>query len=150
MVTVVHEEVTYCSSSTSSGKQKQNHSNSQLQFRTENTIATIKADQFLLDLQQLANINTSSNFHKKSTEFPTCQSHSPQRWQRLTGNLKSSSCLKIFSKRASKITISWLKMTKSTTSTISWRKRRYRQLKTIMTQPERIWEKFWQFSEGST
>ena len=63
MVTEVHEEVTYCSPSTSSGKQKNNRSTSQPQFRSENTAATIEADQDLLALQQLANNNNSANFH---------------------------------------------------------------------------------------
>ena len=61
--TDVHEEVTYCSPSTSSGKQKKNRSTSQPQFRSENTPATIEADQILLALQQLANNNNSANFH---------------------------------------------------------------------------------------
>ena len=63
MVTGVQEEVTYCSPSISSGKQKKNRSTSQPQFRGENTPATIEADQFLLALQQLANNNNSANFH---------------------------------------------------------------------------------------
>ena len=63
MVTEVHEEVTYCSPSTSSEKQKKNRSTSQPQFRSENTSATIKADQILLTLQQLANNNNSANFN---------------------------------------------------------------------------------------
>ena len=63
MVTGVHEEVTYCSPSTSLGKQKKNRSISQPQFRSGNTPATIEADQTLLALQQLANNNNSPNFH---------------------------------------------------------------------------------------
>ena len=63
MVTGVHEEVMYCSPSTSSGKQKKNRSTSQPQFRSENNPATIEADQILLALQQLANNNNSANFH---------------------------------------------------------------------------------------
>ena len=63
MVTGVHGEVTYCSPSTSSGKQKKNRSTSQPQFRSENSPATIKADQTLLALQQLANNNNSANHH---------------------------------------------------------------------------------------
>ena len=63
MVTGVHKEVTYCSPSTSSGKQKKNRSTSQLQFRSENIPATMEADQILLALQQLANNNNSANFH---------------------------------------------------------------------------------------
>ena len=50
-MTGVHEEVTYCSPSTSSGRQKQNRSASQPQIRSENTTATIEADQLLLALQ---------------------------------------------------------------------------------------------------
>ena len=62
-MTGVHEEVIYCSPSTSSGKQKKNRSTSQPQFRSENTPATIEADQILLALQQLANNNNSAKFH---------------------------------------------------------------------------------------
>ena len=62
ILTNSHEEVTYCSPSTSSGKQKKNRSTSQPQFCSENTPATIEADQILLALQQLANNNNSANF----------------------------------------------------------------------------------------
>ena len=62
-MTGVHEEVTYCPPRTSSGKQKKNRSTSQPQFRSENTPATIEADQNLLALQQLANNNNSAIFH---------------------------------------------------------------------------------------
>ena len=62
-MTEIHEEVTYCSPSTSSGKQKKKRSTSQPQFRSENTSATIEADQILLALQQLAINNISANFH---------------------------------------------------------------------------------------
>ena len=62
IITGVHEEVMYCSPSTSSGKQKKNRSTSQPQFRSENTPATIEADQILLALQQLANNKNSANF----------------------------------------------------------------------------------------
>ena len=63
MVTRVHEEVTYCSLSAISGKEKKNRSTSQLQSRSKNILATVEADQFLLALQQLANNNNSANFH---------------------------------------------------------------------------------------
>ena len=62
MLTEAHEEVMYYSPSTSSGKQKKNRSTSQPQFRSENTPATIEADQILLALHQLANNNNSANF----------------------------------------------------------------------------------------
>ena len=60
-MTGVHEEVAYCSPSTSSAKQKKNHSTSQPQFR-ENTPATIETDQILLALQQVAKNNIPANF----------------------------------------------------------------------------------------
>ena len=63
MLTGVHEEVTYFSPSTSSGKQKKNRSTSKPQFRGENTPAMSEADQILLAFQQLANNNNSANFH---------------------------------------------------------------------------------------
>ena len=69
MVTGVHEEVTYCSPSTSSGKQKKNRSTSQSQFRSEDTPATIEADQLLSALQQIANNNNSANFHNKNNRI---------------------------------------------------------------------------------
>ena len=62
ILTGSHEEFMYCSPSTCSGKQKRNRSTSQPQFRSENTPATIEADQILMALQQLANNNNSANF----------------------------------------------------------------------------------------
>ena len=63
IVAGVHQEVVYCSPSTSSGKQKKNCSTSQPQFCSENSPATIEADQCFLALQQLANNIISANFH---------------------------------------------------------------------------------------
>ena len=57
------EEIPYCSTSTSSGKQKKARSTSQPQFRSENTPATLEADQILLALQQLATNSNSVNFN---------------------------------------------------------------------------------------
>ena len=61
MVTATQEEIPYCSLTTSSGKQKKARSTSQPQFRSENTPATIEADQILLALQQLATNSNSAN-----------------------------------------------------------------------------------------
>ena len=57
------EEIPYCSTSTSSGKQKKARSTSQPQFRSENTPATLEADQILLALQQLTTNSNSANFN---------------------------------------------------------------------------------------
>ena len=61
MAMEIQEEIRYCS--TSSGKQKKARSTSQPQFRSENTPATLEADQSLLALQQLATNSNSANFN---------------------------------------------------------------------------------------
>ena len=82
MVTGVQEEIAYCSSGIFSEKQKKARSTSQLHFSSENTPATIEADQILLALQQMAtnsssaNVNTNSNRISKlpkslTTTLPT-------------------------------------------------------------------------------
>ena len=64
MVTATQEEeIPYCSPGTSSGKRKKARSTSQPQIRSENTPATIEADQILLALQQLATNSNSVNFN---------------------------------------------------------------------------------------
>ena len=60
-MTATQEEIPYCSPTTSSGKHKKARSTSQPQFRSENTPATIEADQILLALQQLATNSNSAN-----------------------------------------------------------------------------------------
>ena len=67
MVTAVQEDIPYCSSAISSGKQKKARSTSQPQFRSENTPASFEADQILLALQQLATNSNSANFNKNIT-----------------------------------------------------------------------------------
>ena len=64
MTMETQEEIPYCSTSTSSGKQMKARSTSQPQFRSENTPATLEADQILLALQQLATNSNSANFNK--------------------------------------------------------------------------------------
>ena len=63
MAMETQEEIPHCSTSTSSGKQKKARSTSQPQFRSENTPATLEADQILLALQQLATNSNSANFN---------------------------------------------------------------------------------------
>ena len=79
MVTGVHEEVTYCSPSTSSGKQKKNRCTSQPQFRSENTPATIEADQIFWPFSSWQITTILQTFIITSTEFPSCQNRSQQR-----------------------------------------------------------------------
>ena len=67
--TAVKEEIPYCSSGISSGKQKKARTTSQPQFHSENTLATIEADQILLTLQQLATNSNSANVNNNSNSF---------------------------------------------------------------------------------
>ena len=106
MVTGAHEEVMYCSASTSSGKQKKNRSTSQPQFRSENTPATIEADQILLAPQQLANNNNSANFHNNINRISKLPKSLTTTMPTFDAKSESSSCLQICSKRVSKSTIS--------------------------------------------
>ena len=69
MVTAVQEEIPYCSSGISSGKQKKARATSQPQFRSENTPETIEADQILLALQQLATNSISANVNNTSNRI---------------------------------------------------------------------------------
>ena len=62
-MTATQEEFPYSSPTTSSGKQKKARSTSQLQFRSENSPATVEADQILLAIQQLATNSNSANFN---------------------------------------------------------------------------------------
>ena len=62
-MTATQEEIPHCSPTTSTGKQKKTRSTSQPQCRSENTPATIEADQILLALQQLATNSNSANFN---------------------------------------------------------------------------------------
>ena len=68
MVTGIQEEISYSSVRTSSGKQKKARSTSQPQFRSENTPATIEADQICLALQQLATSSNSANVNNNSNK----------------------------------------------------------------------------------
>ena len=63
MTIETQEEIPYCSTSNSSGKQKMARSTSQPHFHSENTPATLEADQILLALQQLAMNSNSANFN---------------------------------------------------------------------------------------
>ena len=67
--TAVREEIPCCSSGISSGKHKKVRSTSQPQFHSENTPATIEADQILLALQQLATNSNSANVNNNSNRF---------------------------------------------------------------------------------
>ena len=81
------EDIRYCSLETSSGKQKKARSTSQPQFRSENTPATIEADQSLSAVgeQQLRQVE---QWQKQNLE--TAQIHrndNAQRWREIREDL---------------------------------------------------------------
>ena len=137
LVTWAQEEVTYCSPSILSGKQKKNRSTSQPQLRSENTPATIEADQILLSLQQLANKNNSANFHNNINRFSKLPKSLFTTMPTFDGKSEKLSCLKIYSRRAWKYVMSLMKITESITSILSWGGMRYKLSRELMAQPER-------------
>ena len=74
-ITGVHEEVTYCSPSTSSGKQKKDCFTSQQQFRRRTPLRRSTQTIFCWPFSswQITTILRTSKI--TSTEFPNCQSH---------------------------------------------------------------------------
>ena len=99
MVTAVQEEIPYCSSGISSGKQKKACSTSQPKFRSENTPATIEADQILLALQKLATNKNSANFNNIITTISKLPKFITTTLPTFDGNQRNLNCLKISSKR---------------------------------------------------
>ena len=98
------EEIPYCSTSTLSGKQKKARSTSQPQFLSENSPATLEADQtstignsWPLNNWQRTVIQPISTI--KSAESRNCRNPSERQCPRLMGNQKYLNCLKIYSKR---------------------------------------------------
>ena len=69
-MTAIQGEIPHCSPTASSGKPKKARSTIQPQFRSENTPATIEADQILLAPQQLATNSNSSNFNNNISRLP--------------------------------------------------------------------------------
>ena len=69
MVIGAQEEIAYCSSGTSSGKQKKARSTSQARVSSENTSSTVEAEQIWLALQQLAINSNSGNFNSNVNRF---------------------------------------------------------------------------------
>ena len=70
-MTATQEVISYCFLTTSSGKQKKVRTTSQPQFRSENTPATVEADQVLLALQQLATNSNSASFNNNFSRIST-------------------------------------------------------------------------------
>ena len=138
----VHEEVTYCSPSTPSGKQKKNHSTSQPQFRSENTPATIQADQFLLCLQQLANNNNYANFHNNINRICKLPKSLTTSMHTFDGKSESFELFEDLFQTSLKMHNQLTEDDRINYFHSLMRGMGYKILKTLMAQPERIREKF--------
>ena len=149
MMTRFHKEVTYCSPSRSPGMQKKNRSTSQPQFRSENTPATIEADQFLLALQQLANNTNSANFHNKNNRISKLPKSLTTTMPTFQGKSEKFELFEDLFQTSLKTHNQLTEEDRNNYFHSLMRGMLYRHLKTIMDLPERIWEKFWQFFEGN-
>ena len=139
-LTGVHEEVTYCPPSTSSGKQKKNRSTSQPQFLCENTPATIGADQILLALQQLANNINSANFQNNINRFSKLPKSLTTKMHTFDGKSEEFELFEDLFQMSLKIHNQLTEDDRINYFHSLMRGMRYKPSKTLMTQPERILE----------
>ena len=98
VVTAVQEEIPYCSSGISSGKRKKARSTNQPPFRSENTPATIEADQncwLFSNWQRTVIQRISTTISQKSRN---CLNPSRQQSPSSTGNQRNLNSLKLYSK----------------------------------------------------
>ena len=138
MMTATQEEIPYCSPSTSSGKQTKALSTSQPHFRSENTLRQLKQTRFCWPFSSWRRTVILPMSITTVTKFQNCLSPSRQQCPPSTGNQRTLNCLKIYSKRVQKSTISSKKKTKNTISTLSCVVMRCRRPKTSEARTERI------------
>ena len=74
-MTGVHGEVSYCSPSTSSGKQKKNRCTSQPQFAARTPLRRSKQSKMCWPFSSWQITTILRAFTLTSTDFPNCQSH---------------------------------------------------------------------------
>ena len=119
MVTGVQKEIPFSSFGTSSGKQKKARSTSQLQFLSENTPATIEADQILLALQQLANNSFAAIFNNNINRIWILTKSLTTPMLVFDGKSENLNNLKICFKQVRKTTSNSRKKTEYTPCTLS-------------------------------
>ena len=102
-MTAVHEKVTYCSTSTSSGKQKKTALPVNRNSAVKTPLQRLRQAKFCWRFSSVQTTTILQISITILTEFLNCQSQLRQRRPSSMRNLKSSTCLKTFSKRVSKI-----------------------------------------------
>ena len=142
MVTAVQEEIPYYSSGISSGKQKKVRCTSQPQFRSENTPATIEADQILLALQQLATNSNSANVNNNNNRISKLPKSLTTTMPTFDGKSEEFQLFEDLFQTSLKIHNQLTEEDKINYSTLSCVVMRCRRSKTSAARTERIWQKF--------
>ena len=142
ITTETQEEIPYCSPSTSSGNQKKARSISQPQFHSENTPATIQADQILLALQQLATSSNSANFNNNTSRISKLPISLTTTMPTFGGKSEKFELFEDLFQKSLKIHNQLTDEDKYTISNFSCVVMRCRRSRTSAARTERIWHKF--------
>ena len=150
VTTETQEKIPYWSPSTPSRSQKKARSTSQPQFCSENTLATIEADQIFLALQQLATNNHSANFNNnisRISKWPNSLTITMPTFDGKTEKLELfedlfQTSLKIHNQLTEEEKINYLHTL--------MRGDALQTFKNITTPTKRIWQRFWLCSLGNT
>ena len=149
-MTATQEEIPYCSATTSSGKQKKARSTSQPHFRSENTRATIEADQILLALQQLATNSNSANFNNNIYRISKLPKSFTTTMPRFDWNSEKFELFEDLFHTSLKIHNQLTEEDKMNYFHSPMRGDALQTFKTSLAQTEKIWEKSWLCSVEST
>ena len=141
MTTETQEEITYCSHGTSSGKQKKARSTSQPQILSENTPATIEADQILLAHQQLATNSNSANINNNVSRISKLPMSLTTTKPTIDGKSEKIELFEDLFQASLKIHNQLTEEDKKTISTLSCVVIPYKLSKRSPSPTERIWEK---------
>ena len=146
-----HEEVTYCSPSTSSGKQKETTPPVNRNSAVRGALQRSKIDYYLLALQPLPNGNSSAIFHNNVNRISKLLKSFKTTMHTFDGKSEKfelfedlfQTSLKVHNQMTKENRINYFQslVTGDALQTFE---------NILMAQPKKIWEKFWQFFERST
>ena len=129
------------------GSKIKNHPTSQPHFRSVNNPAKIQADQILLALQQLANSNSSANFHNIINRISKLPKSLTTTMPTFDGKSENFELFEDLFQTSLKIHNHLTEVDRINYFILSWGEMRYKLLKTLMAQPERTWENSSSFSK---
>ena len=114
------------------------------------TTATIEVDQVLLAFQQLANNSNSANFNNNFRTISKLSKSLTTTMPTFDGKSEKFDLFEELFQRSLKIHNQLTEDERINYFHSLMRQKRYRHSKILTTQPERIWEKSWQFFVGYT